>query len=180
MMHLPILRILSNSETLLPILFSGLLTSPFWLFIKQNGLKEDVVFLVCLCVMIALDTLTGVIKAWYRCNISSSRLKGIVVKFLLYMLAFLVALILTFFISMFESHLSFYLKGFLYSAMLIVEAQSLLENVEAISQMSRGKGIIPKIWLKRLGDFDQNGIYKGLKELQDEVNDLNHDRGKTN
>ncbi len=174
----PFFRIFGNTESALIVLFGGLITSPVWKYIKENGWEHDAIFLACLGGLLFVDFVTGVTKGVKMKNLSSSKMKDTPIKMLLYMALFVGVFMFSYFLSLLEQHTSFWVKSAVYSAILITELLSITENVAALSQLLLGRNIVPPVLLKFLRDFDENGVFRGIKDIQNETRDIN--RGQMN
>ena len=173
---LPVVRMLSNTDAALIVIIGGLLNSPIWVFIKQNGFKTDVVFLFCLGILLLIDFVTGVTKGIKLKELSSGKMKNTPIKMLIYLALFIGIFVVGYFISQMDNSVAFWLKSAIYSAILITELLSITENVAALSQLLLKRNIVPVVMLKYLRDFDENGIFKGLDNIRNEARNT----GKSN
>lgn len=117
---------------------------------------DDWSFLVYLVILIVLDTILGVWKAFKHGVISSSRFGGLVIKSVLYACFLVVVHNLTNF-SQNEITKSIFLwvEELCYAALLVREAISIIENIGAIKP-----DLLPKWILKRLKSFDEKGQFQ--------------------
>jgi toxin secretion/phage lysis holin len=114
---------------------------------------DDWQFLIFLAVMVSLDTVTGVVKAWKRGEVSSNGFTGVILKVFVYGVFVIVLHVLSSFSDKDLVRAAFDWVGtFGYAAVIVRESISIIENLGAIKS-----GLIPAWILKRLKDFDENG-----------------------
>lgn len=113
-------------------------------------------FALVLAIFVAIDTATGVWKAWKLKTVNSHRLGGMLTKLVLY------AIVLTVshgMVNFGSENLAWAQEG-IFAFLLVREGLSILENVSVIHP-----GILPKWVLKRLAQFqeeaDENGSAAG-------------------
>ncbi len=113
-------------------------------------------FLRFLVILMVFDTITGIIKYWKHKQISSSAFGRILMKIISYMSVLILAHVLSHFTIEGESiGLFSWADNLAYSALLVKEAISILENLGAINPKW-----VPTWLLKRLKEFDTNGQFK--------------------
>lgn len=118
---------------------------------------NDWEFLAFLAVLVFLDTVTGVMKAWKRGVLSSSGFTGVMLKVFVYGVFVIVLHVLESFSQKESVKLVFdWIGTFGYAAVLVRESISIIENLGAIKS-----GIIPEWILTKLKDFDQDGNING-------------------
>lgn len=116
---------------------------------------NDWSFLVYLVIMIMIDTILGVWKAFKYGNLSSARFGGLVVKSVLYAMFLVVIHNLTnFSTNTVTTSIFQWVEELCYAALLVREAISIIENIGAIKP-----DLLPKWILKRLKSFDENGQF---------------------
>jgi toxin secretion/phage lysis holin len=114
---------------------------------------DDWKFLIFLGVLVFLDTVTGVVKAWKRCVVSSHGFTGVILKVFVYGVFVIVLHVLAKFSEKEAVQVAFDWVGtFGYAAVIVRESISIIENLGAIKP-----GLIPEWILKRLRDFDETG-----------------------
>jgi toxin secretion/phage lysis holin len=110
-------------------------------------------FLIFLTIVVVLDTVTGVVKAWKKGNVSSEGFTGVILKVFVYSVFVILIHVMQSFshkplvIATFD-----WIGTFGYAAVIVREVISVIENLGAIQ-----KGLIPEWILKRLKDFDKDG-----------------------
>lgn len=120
----------------------------------ETYIYSDWDFLRALVTLIALDTITGVMKAWLKKQFSSYRLGQIIVKLALYAIALIaVHTLTTFTISGNHPAILDFTDDFMLTAMMVREAVSIFENIAIIKP-----DLLPRWILKRLESFDENGF----------------------
>jgi toxin secretion/phage lysis holin len=117
---------------------------------------SDWEFLIFLTIVVILDTVTGVVKAWKNGNVSSEGFTGVILKVFVYSVFVILIHVMQSFshkplvIATFD-----WIGTFGYAAVIVREAISIIENLGAIQ-----KGLIPEWILRRLKDFDDNGVVR--------------------
>jgi phage-related holin len=114
---------------------------------------DDWQFFASLSVLVALDTLTGIVVHFRKKDLSSSAFARLFTKVLIYACV----LILTHSLKQFtvdgQTNVVFsWIDSVMYSAIMAREAISILENIGEIQP-----GIVPKWILVRLKKFDETG-----------------------
>jgi len=140
-------------------LLGGIILAPVGPILNELGFKNELVFLICLLVLLFIDTLTGVLKAIYHKNFSSRSLRNTPIKILLYICLILASFALAYYIHDISPTTGDWIKSGIFSSILLVEFASITENVAMLSQVYLGKNVVPKFILKIMKDFDENGIY---------------------
>ena len=116
---------------------------------------NDWSFLVYLVIMIMIDTILGVWKAFKYGNLSSARFGGLVIKSVLYAIFLVVIHNLTnFSTNDVTKSIFMWVEELCYAALLVREAISIIENIGAIKP-----DFLPVWILKRLKSFDKNGKF---------------------
>ena len=141
------------------VLLGGIILAPVGPILNELGFKNELVFLICLLVLLFIDTLTGVLKAIYHKNFSSRSLRNAPIKILLYICLILASFALAYYIHNISPATGEWLKSGIFSSILLVEFVSITENIAMLSQVYLGKNVVPKFILKIMKDFDENGIY---------------------
>jgi len=139
----------------LPMIVAAMML-PFLEFFKEF-IFNDWKFLAFMAVLIVLDTITGVVKAWKRGTVSSQGFTGVMLKVFVYGAFVIVLHVLESFSDKAAIQVAFDWVGTLgYAAVLVREAISIIENLGAIK-----KGLIPEWILAKLKDFDEDGNING-------------------
>ena len=116
---------------------------------------NDWSFLVYLVIMIMIDTILGVWKAFKYGNLSSARFGGLVIKSVLYAIFLVVIHNLTnFSTNDVTKSIFMWVEELCYAALLVREAISIIENIGAIKP-----DFLPVWILKRLKSFDEKGQF---------------------
>jgi len=116
---------------------------------------NDWSFLVYLVIMIMIDTILGVWKAFKYGKLSSARFGGLVIKSVLYAIFLVVIHNLTnFSTNDVTKSIFMWVEELCYAALLVREAISIIENIGAIKP-----DLLPVWILKRLKSFDENGKF---------------------
>lgn len=116
---------------------------------------NDWSFLVYLVIMIMIDTILGVWKAFKYGNLSSARFGGLVIKSVLYAIFLVVIHNLTnFSTNDVTKSIFMWVEELCYAALLVREAISIVENIGAIKP-----DLLPVWILKRLKSFDEKGQF---------------------
>lgn len=115
---------------------------------------DDWQFVCTLAVVITVDTLLGIYKAWRNKQVSSSRFSKLFNKILVYM----AILIATHAAVHLQANgkpvlLLSWLDSLVYAGILVRELMSIIEKAGALGVM------LPTWLLKRLQDFDENGKF---------------------
>jgi hypothetical protein len=122
----------------------------------QTYIFNDWSFLIYLAIVVLIDTILGIWRAYKHNQISSAKFGGFIIKVVLYGL-FLVMIhsLSSFSNSDWAKYIFTYLKELCFAALLVREGISIIENIGAIK-----KDLIPVWILKRLKAFDETGEYK--------------------
>lgn len=116
---------------------------------------NDWSFLVYLVIMIMIDTILGVWKAFKYGKLSSARFGGLVIKSVLYAIFLVVIHNLTnFSTNDVTKSIFMWVEELCYAALLVREAISIVENIGAIKP-----DLLPVWILKRLKSFDEKGQF---------------------
>ena len=116
---------------------------------------SDWEFLTFLVILVALDTLTGVVKAWKFARISSAGFTGVILKTFVYAVFVIVLHVLESFSEKEFVKTAFDWIGTLgYSAVIVRESISIIENLGVIYPTA-----IPKWILAKLKSFDDTGKF---------------------
>lgn len=144
-------------KTILSILLSVPAT---WVIELMKYVYQDWEFAKWIVVAIIVDTLAGLVKHWVHADVSSESFwHKFAKKIFIYMILLITSHVLSNFTV--QGHLTGamdFLGEYLCVMMMIREAISILENVNAIVP------IIPVWVLKRLKDFNEKGEYINKKE----------------
>jgi len=136
---------------------------PFLLAFTWSGIAglfntyifNDWSFLVYLVIMIMIDTILGVWKAFKYGKLSSARFGGLVIKSVLYAIFLVVIHNLTnFSTNDVTKSIFMWVEELCYAALLVREAISIVENIGAIKP-----DLLPVWILKRLKSFDEKGQF---------------------
>jgi phage-related holin len=123
--------------------------------IATKYLFQDVEFAIFLACLVALDTFTGVWKAFKLKKISSKGFGSVITKVLVYGIFAIVLHALEAFSDKEMVKIAFdWIGTFGYAAMMVREAISVIENLGAIQA-----DLIPSWILKKLKDFDDDGKF---------------------
>lgn len=143
-----------------------LLSLPASIVVKlfEKYIFDDWHFFIFLTVLVGLDTILGIVKHWKLNTLSSKGFAALFSKFLIYG----AVLILTHVLKNFEiggaANIIFsWVDDAIYSAIVIREAISILENAGAISP-----GILPSWILKKFKQFDENGSFNNSNPVVQE------------
>ena len=117
-------------------------------------LFHDWNFLVSLFILIAIDTITGVMKSIKQSVLSSVKFGRLFIKVFLYVMVLIVVNVLISF-KVAGSHPTVFdwLEVFILTALMFREAISVFENVAIIYPT-----LLPKFVMKRLEQFDESGF----------------------
>lgn len=146
------LKMASSNKILTIFLASSTLTMVKELIEKY--IYSDWEFAIFLTILIALDTITGIMRAWKQHNFTSRKLgEDLAVKITLYCVTLITVHVLSYF-TVDGKHPIFivYVDTLALSGFMIREAISVLENISVISP-----SMFPTYLLKRLKMFDENG-----------------------
>lgn len=124
--------------------------APLLLFFKANFFHDEQ-FIFSLFVVIGVDTLLGVWKAWQRKEISSSGLGRVFKKLAVYLLVLIAVWQIT---RGSTSLIMGWIEMGLYGAIMVREVLSIFENAAALGVLTP-----PKWLLQRLKQFDDNGHF---------------------
>lgn len=131
--------------------------SPVVQFVEKF-LWNDWDFVVSLAVMVTLDTICGLWRAWREGSISSKALGRVFIKIIVYAIVLIAVHSLTNFTVHGERNSIIaaiipYFDAVCYGSIMIREALSIVENLSKL-----GHKVLPNFILKRLTDFDENGL----------------------
>jgi phage-related holin len=146
------------------VLLGSIATLPGWELVKGWGFENELSFILALSVLMIADFVGGLVRGWALGNIFSRKMGRTILKVLMYGCAFWGTTAFSFYIATISADFAFYIKGGIYSAILLTEFLSLIENIEAVSQLYFKKSVFPKWLVSKLKEFDENGIYKALKK----------------
>jgi toxin secretion/phage lysis holin len=145
-------------------MFSAAIAIPIsWLAEGLRYIYQDWEFAKWIAVAIVLDTILGFAKAWVNKDISSEEFMSRFGKKILVYLSLLILsnILQNYTVKGSSVGATEWMGNYLCSFMLVREAVSILENVNAITP------IVPKWLLERMRDFTEKG--KTTKEEEDEV-----------
>ena len=145
---------ITNSVNKLILLWS----IPIGLIINliEKYIFDDWQFLISLSVLVCLDTVLGFIKHLKFKTLSSSGFSKLFIKFIIYAAVLILTHVLkNYTVSGTVNILFSWIDGTMYSAIVIREAISILENAGAISP-----GLFPNWALEKLKQFDEKGFFK--------------------
>lgn len=143
-----------------------LLSLPMSLLIRlfEKYIFNDWHFFIFLSVLVALDTLLGLIKHWKLNTLSSKGFGDFFTKFINYVAVLVVTHVLKNFEIGGSSNIIFsWVDDAIYSALVLREAISILENAGAISP-----GLLPNWILKKLKQFNEDGSFKNSNPVVQE------------
>ena len=141
------------------IVLSSIITAPIMEQIEKY-LYSDWDFFKFFFPLIVMDTAAGVIKNWKYGTLSNSAWGKIIWKLLTYGFILILAHIITHFTVEGKVVIVFsYFDEAIYSALVVKESISILENVGAIN-----KNLVPKWLLQRLKQFDTSGKFSDLTD----------------
>jgi small basic protein len=126
----------------------------------QTYIFNDWSSLIYLAIVVLIDTILGVWRAYKYNQISSAKFGGFIIKVVLYGL-FLVMIhsLSNFSNADWAKYVFSYLQELCFAALLVREAISIIENIGAIK-----KDLIPVWILKKMKSFDETGEYKINKD----------------
>lgn len=132
-------------------------------FVVEKYLFADWQFLWFLFVLILLDTILGLWKSWKYQNLSSRGFAGFFEKVALYAsFLILVHVLMTFTVEGKPLRVFGWINNVFYSAIVVREAISVIENIGAIKP-----DLIPSWILAYLKKFDSSGKLADLKNPDD-------------
>lgn len=131
-------------------LWLGWSFAPLLLYLKEH-MFHDEDFIFSLFVVIGVDTLLGVWKAWARKEISSSGFGQVITKLLVYLLVLIAVWQIT---RGSTNMLMGWIESAVYGMIMARELLSILENAAALGVLAP-----PKWLLQRLKQFDDNGQF---------------------
>ena len=141
------------------IIISGVISAPLMELIEKY-LFKDWDFFKFFFPLIIMDTLLGVIKNWKYGTLSNDAWGKVLWKMLTYGFILILAHIITHFTVDGQVVIVFsYFDEAIYSALVIKESISILENLGAVNP-----NLIPKWLLQRLKQFDTSGKFSDLAE----------------
>lgn len=127
----------------------GVILAPVSKFISTY-IFSDWTYLEFLFVIIGVDTVLGLYKAWIQHNISSKAFGMLIKKFIIYSAALICAfVVVNFKVGGNTEGFFSWVDDAVYSALICREAISIFENIAIIDP-----GVIPAWILKRLKQFD--------------------------
>lgn len=130
----------------------------FLTHIFEKYVFNDWQFLIALVVVVAVDTLLGLVYHFKSGTISNEGFSKLFIKFILYSCVLILSHVLVSFkINGSENVFFNWVDDALYSAIMLREAISILEKTARISP-----GLLPKWILKRLKQFDESGNIQDL------------------
>lgn len=133
------------------ITFAVILT-PVIQFI-ETYVFSDWQFIMFLIILVAGDTVLGLMKAWKHCEIQSKGFGQVLYKLFAYCSVLIVTHVLTHYkVHGNESLIFLWFDDFAYGAIVLRESISILENISIIYP-----GIVPNLILKRLKNFNLTG-----------------------
>lgn len=135
-----------------------LLSLPLSLIIDvfEQYIFKDWVFLVYLIVLIFIDSILGLAKAWRKNQVSSSGWKMIFTKLIMYFTVLILAHVIANFSVAGNSIIIFqWVQTFICCAIIVREAISIMENIGEIYP-----NLLPKWILAKLKEFDETGKIK--------------------
>jgi len=133
--------------------------APILQFIEKY-IWDDWSFLLFMCLLVAIDTASGVLFAWKEHNFSSKKMQSLLIKIVVYGLTLVTVHIISAFTvknqpnTMLADILPF-MDSIMYSFLVFREVLSINENMGKL-----GYPMLPKFILKRFADFDENGLAK--------------------
>lgn len=133
-------------------------------FYFEKYLFNDWDFLGFLMIIIAIDTIFGLWKYYALKQLSSKGFSQFFSKCFIYLgVLILTHVLMNFTIKSKTNVLFSWLDSIIYSAIIVREAISILENITAINP-----NILPTYILKRFKQFDDSGNLKDIKKEDDE------------
>lgn len=131
---------------------------PLSLFLDlfERYVFKDWVFLIYLIVLVFIDSILGLAKAWRKNKVSSSGWKMIFTKLIMYFAVLILSHVIANFSVAGNSVVIFqWMQTFICCAIVVREAISILENVGEVYP-----NLLPKWILAKLRDFDETGKIK--------------------
>lgn len=133
--------------------------APLFNFIEKY-IWDDWTFLIFMVFLVGVDTATGMLYAWKQHEISSKKMKGLLTKVFAYGATLITVHIMSSFTVKNQPNTMIadilpYLDSLMYSFLVFREVLSINENLGKL-----GYPMLPKFILKRLADFDENGLAK--------------------
>ena len=136
------------------ILIASILT-PFVSFM-ESYIFNDWEFLKYLMILMVLDTITGLAKYFKLQTVSSRAFAKIFTKLIVYACVLTLTHVITHFKVQGTENIVFgWFDDFAYSALIVREGISILENFGVLCPR-----MVPKILLGKLKEFDNNGTFK--------------------
>jgi len=133
--------------------------APMLQFIEKY-IWDDWSFLLFMCLLVSIDTASGMLFAWKEHNFSSKKMQSLLIKIVVYGLTLVTVHIISAFTvknqpnTMLADILPF-MDSIMYSFLVFREVLSINENMGKL-----GYPMLPKFILKRFADFDENGLAK--------------------
>lgn len=129
----------------------------------ETYIYSDWNFLISLFILIALDTVTGFLKAFVTKSFESAKMAKIAIKLILYSVSLICIHVLTnFTVNGVHPPLIDWFDDFAFSLLMLREGVSVLENVAIIKP-----DLLPKKLLTYLKQFDnETGELKNGKEIE--------------
>lgn len=122
----------------------------------EQYIFKDWTFLIYLIVLVFIDSLLGLAKAWRKNQVSSHGWKMIFTKLIMYFTVLILAHVVANFSVAGNSIIIFqWVQTFICCAIIVREAISILENVGEVYP-----NLLPKWILAKLRDFDEHGKFK--------------------
>lgn len=135
-----------------PVIFLVSVPLSGFLDFVAKYIYHDTDYLIWLCVLITLDTVLGVIKHWIKSDISSDGFGAFGKKILIYSSVLILSnCMMHFTIEGSAPVYTSWFGTFCCSYMMVREALSIVENIEAIKP-----GFFPLWVIKKLKDFDSD------------------------
>lgn len=137
------------TRSLIAYLYIGAVASPFVDFFT-NYVFDDVHYLISLCVIMSVDTILGVSRAIMTKTISPKGFGKFFKKFITYASALIMSHVLVTFTIHDKPFIIFsWLDTVIYSAIMVNEAISILENISLITP-----SLIPEKLIRYFKNFD--------------------------
>lgn len=141
------------------IAIAGIVSAPV-LELFEKYLFGDWDFFKFFFPLVVIDTFCGVLKNWKYGTLSSKAWEKVLWKLLTYGIILILAHIITHFTVEGKVVIVFsYFDEAIYSALVVKESISILENVGAINP-----NLVPKWLLQRLKQFDTSGKFSDLTD----------------
>lgn len=120
----------------------------------ETYLFHDWNYFVSLFILITVDTITGVMKAFKQGVLSSNKFGRLLIKIILYCLTLIVVnVLISFKIDGSHPHIFDWIEVFLFNALIFREAISVFENIAIIYP-----SLLPAFVMKKLEMFDASGL----------------------